>query len=612
MDAQTLQYSKITKTDGKYPLMTAAIILLLIILVIALVLFSFEWVPADVTALGVLLALVIFNLVPVDQAFAGFGSDTVMLLLGLLIMTAALMRTGVVEVVGRRLLQFTDQHPGSLLVVTMVAVAVLSTFINNTAAAAFFLPVLLGLSQRAKYSASRLLMPMAFAAILASSITLVATSTNVVVSGLIVQFGLQPIGMFELTPVGLPVLIVGILYMVFIGQRLIPDRPAADNLTDIFNLRPYLAELRILAGSDLAGKTLAQSGLGRLLDLTVLAILREGQRQLSPGADTILESGDALLVEGAYESILKVKDIPGIDIQADAKFSDSDLQNDDLRLAEAVILPGSVFINRTIRSLQLREKYHIQVLAINRHTGMVHSKIADTRLSMGDMLLVQGTQEQIAALQAENGFNVLGLVEAQRFNAKSALIVVAIFSGAMLAGATKLLPLPVAMLLGALLCFLTHSITPEEAYRKVEWRVLILIGCMLSLGVAMQYTGTAQFLAERLAILVGDANPLWLLTGFFILTVLLTQPMSNQAAAAVVIPLALQTATQLGLNPRTFAMMIAVAASTSYLTPLEPACLMVYGPGRYRFMDFFKVGGLLTLIIYLLAAFLVPLIWPLR
>ncbi len=591
--------------------MTLPILLLLIILAVALLLFTFEWVPPDVTALGVLLALVVLGLVPPEQAFAGFGSDTVLLLLGLLIMTAALMRTGVVEVVSRRLLQFTSQHPGRLLPATMLAVGLLSAVINNTAAAAFFLPVILGLSQRAKLSASRLLMPMAFAAILASSMTLVSTSTNVVVSGFMTQAGLAPIEMFELTPVGAPVLAAGLLYMLFIGQRLIPDRPAPSNLTETFDLRPYLAELRIAPGSALAGRTLAQADLGRRLDLTVLAIIRDGHRQLAPPADAVLQAGDALLVEGSSEAILKIKDIAGIDIQADAKFSDVDLQDEGLRLAEVVLLPRSPFIGRTPRGLQMRERYQIQVLAINRRTGAIRSKIADTRLQMGDVLLVQGHHKQIAALQAENAFDVLGVVEAQRFNRRQAGLVAGIFAGALLLGALKLVPLPAAVLLGALLMFLTRCITPDEAYRQVEWKVLILIGCMLALGAAMQSTGAAQFLAERLAALVGTWHPLWLLTGFFALTVLLTQPMSNQAAAAVVIPVALQTATQLGLNPRTFAMMIAIAASTSYLTPLEPACLMVYGPGRYRFVDFLKVGGLLTVVVYLLAIILTPLLWPL-
>lgn len=591
--------------------MTLPILLLLVILAIALVLFSFEWISPDVTALGVLLALILFGLVPLDQAFAGFGSDTVMVILGLLIMTAALMRTGVVELVGRKLLQFTSTRPASFLPLMMITVSVSGAFVSNTASAAFFLPVILGLNRSSRVSASRLLMPMAFASILSSSVTLISTSTNVVISGLIRQAGLPPMGIFELAPVGIPVMVAGLLYMQTIGQRLLPDRPAPETLTDSFNLRPYLAELRIAPDSALAGNTLGQSGLGQNYDLTVMAILREGKHLLDLSGKTVLQAEDKLLTQGSSDAILKVKDLPGIDIQADAKFSDADLQNGGLGLAEVVLLPGSPFIGRTPKGLQMRERYQIQVLAINRRTGTIRSKIAEARLELGDVLLVQGEQKQIAALSADNAFDVLGVREAQPFNRRQALLVMGIFGGTLLLGSLKLVPLPAAMLLGALLVFVTGCITPDDAYRQVDWKILILIGCMLGLGVAMQATGAADFLAKGLIDLVGTWNPLWLLTGFFALTILLTQPMSNQAAAAVVIPVALQTATQLGLNPRTFAMMIAVAASTSYLTPLEPACLMVYGPGRYRFMDFLKVGGLLTLVIYVLAIVITPLVWPL-
>jgi di/tricarboxylate transporter len=312
--------------------MTLPILLLLVILVVALLFFWFEWISPDVTALGVLLALIVFGLVPLDQAFAGFGSDTVMVILGLLIITAALMRTGVVEVVSRKFLQFTIKRPATLLPATMWAVTLLGAFISNTASAAFFLPVILGLSQQSKLSASRLLMPMAFASILSSSVTLISTSTNVVISGLITQAGQPPIGMFELAPVGIPVMVVGLLYMQFIGQRLIPERPAPETLTDTFGLRAYLAELRIAPGSPLAGNTLEHSGLGQNFDLIVLAIIREEQRQLDPSADIILQVGDKLLAEGSSEAILKIKDIPGIDIQADAKFSD--VTSRRVRLAE--------------------------------------------------------------------------------------------------------------------------------------------------------------------------------------------------------------------------------------------------------------------------------------
>ena len=591
--------------------MTISIILLLIIIVIALVLFSVEWVPLDVTALGILVVLIVFGLLPIERAFEGFGSDTFILLLGLLIMTAALLRTGMVELVGRSLLDITSKYPGSLLLVTMIAVAIMSAFINNTAAAAFFLPVILGLSQRAKMSSSRLLMPMAFAAILSSSVTLVSTSTNVIVSGLITQFGLEPISMFELTPVGIPILVTGILYMLFIGKRLIPERETPQDMAETFNLRPYLAELRILPDSSLEGKTLAESNLGRNFDLTVLSIIREGNRKVHPPADTVLQVGDALLVEGASESILKIKDVTGIDIQADVKFSDEDLLGEGFHLAEVVLLPRSPFIGHTVKRLKMRERFGLQVVAINRRTGIIHSKISNTRLQMGDVLLVQGNKNQISALQADNAFDILGILNVQRINKKHAVTVMSIFIGAFLLGALNILPLPAAMLLGALMVFLTRIITPEEAYRQVDWKILILIGCMLGLGIAMQTTGTAQFLADQITGLIGNWHPLWLLTGFFILTVILTQPMSNQAAAAVVIPIAIQTALQLGLNPRTFAMMIAIAASTSYLTPLEPACLMIYGPGRYRFLDFVKVGGILTVIIFIIAIIMTPILWPL-
>ncbi len=591
--------------------MTLPIILLLCILAIALVLFWTDWISPDVTALGVLLALIVLGLVPLDEAFSGFGSDTVMVILGLLIMTVAFMHTGVVRVVSNRFLQFTSKRPATLLPATMIVVTLLGAFISNTASAAFFLPVILGLSQQMKISASRLLMPMAFASILSSSVALISTSTNVVISGLITQSGLAPIGMFELAPVGIPVMVIGVLYMQFIGQHLIPDRPAKPTLTETFGLRPYLAEMRIAPDSPLAGNTLAQSGFGQKFDLMVLAMIRDGKRKFDPYSNTKIQEGDTLIVKGPSEAILKIKDMAGIDLQADAKFSDDDLEGDGQGLAEVVLLPRSPFLGRTPKNLRMRERYHIQVLAINRRTGFIRSKIADTRLQLGDVLLVQGTPEQIAALQTESAFDVLGVMDAQRFNRQRALTVMVIFAGALLLGTFQIVALPAAMLLGALLVFVTRTISPDDAYRQVDWKILILIGSMLGLGVAMQSTGTAQFLAERLTELVGSWNPLWLLTGFFALTVLLTQPMSNQAAAAVVIPVALQTAVQLGLNPRTFAVMIAVAASTSYLTPLEPACLMVYGPGRYRFMDFLKVGGLLTVIIYVLAIILTPMFWPL-
>lgn len=591
--------------------MTFEILLLLIIIAVALVLFSFERIPADVIALGVLLALTVTGLVPAQEAFAGFGSDTVLMILGLLILTAALVRTGVVELVGRALIRRTGDNPNRLLAMVMIAPAFLSTLMSNTAATAFFLPMIIGLGRRSKVGISRLLMPLAFATILASSVTLVSTSTNIVVSGLMTGAGMEPLGMFELTPVGLPILVVGIAYMFLIGRRLIPDRSEQTEPLDGFSRQTYLTEALVLPGSPLTGKTLAESGLGRDLDLTVLRVVRDKHRYLAPQADLILNEGDVLLVEGGRDEVLKIQNQVGINIKANVKLSDPDLQSEDLRLIEAIVLPRSPLIGRTLKGARFRERYGLQVLAINRRGETIQRKISQTQLRVGDFLLIQGHHSNVAALEADNTFHIISAVDDYKPNLRRAPLAIAAFAGALALATFNLAPFPVAVLLGVLMVFITRCITPEEAYREVEWRVLILIGSMLAVGAALESTGAAQFLATQIVNAVGQANPLWLLSGFFMLTMLLTQPMSNQAAAVVVVPIALQTAVQLGLNPRTFAAMIAVAASCSYLTPLEPACLMVYGPGRYRFMDFLKVGSILTVLVFLIALLLVPLLWPL-
>jgi di/tricarboxylate transporter len=589
--------------------MTPDIAILLTILFAALVLFSFEWVSVDIVALGVLLALILTGLLPPDQAFAGFGSDTVILILGLLILTAALVRTGVVEMTGRWIMQYSGDSPTRALNVVTVAAATMSAFMSNTASTAFFLPIVIGLARRAKVSASKLLMPLAFAAILASSVTLIATSTNIVVSGLMTQSGMEPLGMFELAPAGLPIAVVGIFYMLFIGRRLIPDRSDPEELTEEFDLSPYLSEVVILHDSPLVGKSLAESGLGRDLDLTVLRMERGRSATMAPKADQQLMADDELLVQGGRENILKIMNTAGLKLKAEVKLSEADLLTQDTGLFEVILLPRSPLIGRNLKRLQFREKYGLQVLAINRLGETIHSKISQLILKMGDVLLIQGSPRQIAAMEGRL-FRVLGAVETNSTNTRMAPVAIAIFLGALAAATFNLMSLPVAMLLGALLVFLTRCITPEEAYREVEWKILILIGSMLALGVAMENSGTAQYLANLIVTNLGTADPIWMLSAFFALTVLLTQPMSNQAAAVVVVPVAIQTALLLGLNPRTFAIMIAVAASTSFITPLEPSCLMVYGPGRYKFMDFIKVGSLLTVIIYGIAIVLVPRIWP--
>ncbi|NLF74573.1 MAG: SLC13 family permease [Chloroflexi bacterium] len=601
--------------------MDGQVALLLAILVVIIVLFAFEWIAADVVAIGLLVTLVLTGMLTMDEAFAGFGSSTFILLLGLFILTAALTRTGVVDMAGRRILRYTGSNPNQLLLIVMGAASGLSTVLSNTAATAFFLPVVLGLVRRTKVSASRLLLPLAFATILASSTTLISTSTNVVISGLMSQYGMGRMGLFELTPVGVPILIVGLIYMYFIGQRLLPKRESGLIDLDEFSNTSYITEVVVMPESPLAGRTLEESGLGRDLDLRVIRLVRNESRYIEPRASTRLEKEDVLLIEGTRDELLKVKDVVGLELKADAKFAipeteaaaenGTDSSDRRLDMVELLILPGSSLIGRTLRGTRFRERFGVQVLAINRHGETLRRKISQIKLKFGDVLLVEGRAEALASLDLERTFRMIGTVKTERPNWRRAPIAIAIFVGVLLVSSVGLVELPVGVLIGTVLVFLTRCLTPEEAYNEVRWNALILIGSMLALGVAMEKTGTAAYLANQIVARVGESDPFWLLSGFFALTVLLTQPMSNQAAAVVVLPIAIQTAGQLGLNPRTFAMTIALAASCSYLTPLEPACLIVYGPGEYRFSDFLKVGSLLTLVIYGLTMFLAPMVWPL-
>jgi di/tricarboxylate transporter len=588
--------------------MTLHMILLIIIILAAMVLFSIETLPADVIAVGVMLVLILTGILPAEVAFEGFGSDTAIMILGLLILTAALVRTGVVQIFSRSILHSVGDSQTRLYWIMMGTAGILSAFMSNTATAAFFVPMTISLSRRLKVHPSKLLMPLAFAAILSSSITLISTSTNVVVSGLMSEYGMKPLGMFELTPVGIPILIVGLAYMFFIGRHLIPVRdPDHPGLQS--EILSYCSEFEVTKASPWLGKTLDQIGLGKTFDLTVLRILKEPGYPIEPRANTVLNVGDRLLVEGSRNDLLTLQEQKLVEFTGD--FDEDTAITKDLHMAEVILLPGSTLIGRTLWGLNFRQRYDLQVLGINRNGKTIRRRISRARLQVGDQLLLQGDPETIRGLSKNNSFRIVTTQLDPMPKTDRAPIAIGLFAIILILVSLNILSLPVGVMVGALFAFITRCITPTEAYNRINWNAWLLIASMLALGRAMELTGLASLLADQIIGLIGASNPLWLLSAFFTLSLLLTQPMSNQAAAVVIIPIALQTATQLGLNPRTFAVMIAVGASCSFITPLEPACLMVYGPGNYRFFDFFKVGSILTLLIFVIAILMVPWLWPL-
>lgn len=577
--------------------------IVLILFILALVLFATEWLPVDVTALGLLSALLVTGLLKPASAFAGFGSDTVLTLAGLFILTRVLLRAGVIEWIGAALARRAGNATG-LLRAMLGTVAGVSAFTSNTATTAVFLPVVAGVSRRAGLPVSRALMPLAFASILGGTVTLIGTSTNLVVSGALPATGLKPLGFFELAWVGLPTALVGLLYLFFVAPRLLPAREA--QLED--SLRAYLADLTVSELSPLAGQTLRETGLGRDHGLTVVAVRRGAETVYAPGPDFRVQAGDTLAVEGPTERILTGKNTLGVVSKNEQRLQDERaVAAGAVRLVEAVVMPGSPLLGRTLKEARFRERYGVSVLALHRRQKTVQ-RMAEMRVRVGDVLLVQGDAGRIESLG--DHLVVMGDLTERQSDLRRAPAALLLFVGAVVLGGLGVLPLAVAVVIAVALSLALRLISPEEAYGAVEWPVIVLVACMLAFGTAFESTGAARVLTGQLSGLLEPLGPVGLLAALFAVTVALTQPMSNQAAALVMLPLAIGTAKTLGYDPRPFVIGITLAASNSFITPLEPSCMLVYGPGRYTFMDFVKVGSGLTLVTFLVSMLIIPRVWP--
>ena len=593
--------------------MTPQIAIVLAFLVIAVILFATERIPIEIIALLLVIGLVLTNTLTAAEAFSGFGNDIVVTISGLFVLTGGLAKTGVIDIVGRRLHRTAGDSEFRITALIMFAAALCAAVMKNTTTTAMFLPVVLGMASRTGISPSRLLMPLAFGAILGGTCTLIGTSTNLAVSGALPRYGIEPFTMFELTRVGVAIVGVGMLYMLLLGIRLLPRGKPAESLTEQYHVRQYMTEVIVLDKSPLIGKTLADARISHDLDLTVLGILR-GQQQyrIAPHPHELIKADDLLLVQGRVEDILRVKGEAGIEIKSEFTLSDAHLEGKDVELFEAMVPRGSDFIGRTLKRLEFRERYQLVVLAINRHGVNLLSKLSRVRLRFGDVLLVQGNREHVEALAADDQVLLLEEISHRQVRPAKRPWALLAFGVFLFFSLTHLVPLPIAVLLGVMILLASQSLRMSEVYELIDWRLIVLIACMMSFGVAMEKTRADQYVADLIVRGTSGYGPTAVLAGFFLVTVALTQPMSNQAAALVMLPIAVKTALALGLNPRSFAVTVTYAASCSFLTPLEPACVLVYTPGRYRFLDFLKVGSILTIAVFAIVIWLVPLFWPLR
>lgn len=587
----------------------------LVLLFVAIALFASEKVPVDIVGVLLVMALVLTRVLAIDEAVAGFGNDIIVTIGGLFILVGGLIKTGIVDLIGRRLYAMAGDSVFVLTALIMIAAGLSAAVLKNTTTTAMFLPVVIGLAAKSKIAPSKLLMPLAFGAILGGSCTLIGTSTNLAVSGVIVRYGQPPFSMFELTSVGVITFGAGLLYMLFFGRRMLPARGGEESLTDQYHIRDYISELFVLPNSPLVGKTLDEAGINTELELNVLGIVRGDERINAPSPYERLQRRDSLIVEGKITDILRVKEEVGLEIKPDFMLNDGTLESDKIQLFEVLVMRDSRLVGQTLKSIRFRQTYDLTVLAINRHGETIVNKLSSVLLRFGDVLLVQGSREEVEPLVAEGQMLLLEDVSASTTRLEKRRWAIAAFLLFLTLSLSKMvtgfdIPLAICVLSGVLLLLATRTIRHGEMYSLIDFRLLVMIACMMSFGVAMEKTGADKYLAGLIQIYFGSYGPTAVLAGFFLLTVLLTQPMSNQAAALVVLPVAVKTAVALGLNPRTFIVAVTYAASFSFITPLEPACVLVYTPGRYRFMDFVKVGTMLTIIVFAVAVFLVPIFWP--
>ena len=583
------------------------IVIVLGLLLIAVILFATEKISVDVVTLIMLIILCATRIITPEEAFEGFSSDFIVIIASVFVLSAALEETGILDFVIVKLVKVAGKKANLLLFLVMVIAGIISAFMNNTTVTAMFVTPLVSLSRQIKTSSSKLLMPLAYASIIGGTCTLIGTSTNVAVSGYIAKAGLDPVGLFEISPIGLVIFGVGIVYMMTIGKKMLPNYQE-HGLAEEYKIQKYISEIVVMEDSPLVGQIVYASDLSKL-KFKILNIIRNKEKFL-PDFRTRIRANDILLVEGEIDDLITIKETKGVEIMADV-IIEEELQSEDIRLAEVLITAHSDMIRQTIKEIDFQRRYGLVVLAISRQGESIRTKIGAVRLKLGDLLLVQGSAQRLSYLSSNQHLAVLDAFTPVLFKKQKGLITISCFLLAILVGSIGLLPLSISFLTAAVISILLRCISTDKAYAAIDWRLLILIGGMTAFGTAMEQSGAAEFLANNIVSLLEPFGKMGILAGFVFLTVFLTQPMSNAAAALVIVPVALQTATALGANPRSFAIAIMLAASVSLVTPFEPSCILVYGPGKYKFSDFMKVGSGLTFLLVVIILTMVPMFWPL-
>ena len=595
--------------------MSFAAIATIVIICLALILFITEVLSIDIVALLVLTSFVLLGVITPEQGVAGFSNKATVTVMFLFILSSALLKTGALQYLANSLSKVFIKNYNQGMLLMMFLIAFISAFINNTPVVAVFIPVILQIAHSSGQSPTKMLIPLSFASIFGGMITLIGTSTNILVSGIVSSEGLPELEMFQLAPIGVILFFIGAIYIIFFGKKLLPDSRNNDELKAI-SLRNYISEIQILSGSEAVGQSIMNADIVKELNMDVIEVRRDNSIFSLPQGDFIIEENDILKVKCSVDKMIALKDKAKLLFRDPIKIGDQNLRGKETSIIELIITSDSELEGKTLKKVDFRRRYRATPLAIQHREQIQNENLYDVKLRAGDVILAEMKNHFIKEIQKQeiennSPFVILSENKIMNFDKRKFIKVLSVLAAVIISASIGVLDIMIAAILGTILLVLTRVIQMKEAYEAINWKVIFLLAGSLSFGVAMKNSGLDVLIGEGITQTLGKYGPYIVLSSLYIVTSLLTEVMSNNASAAIMAPIAITTAGALGLQPLPFIIIVTIAASASFITPIGyQTNTMVFSAGGYKFRDFARIGVLLNIIFWITASIMVPILYP--
>lgn len=592
--------------------MTFEICLVFSIIGLAIILFFTEKFTIDTVSIGVMVAFLLTGILDVEEGLSGFSNPATITVAAMFVVSAAIFNTGLLDSFTQRLSLQAGKGQTHLLFTLMLSAGFLSAFISDTAVVALLMPAVMRLNQTNNIPPSKLLMPLSFGALMGGICTLLGTSTNILVSGIAEKAGLPSFGVFEMSLMGLVFFATGLIYMLTIGRWLTPNRKAKSGLGESIQLGNYLSELIILKEYDQINSPLFKQRLFEKLSIKPLQIIRSDGRKIRVYPNTSIQEGDIIRINCDKETLEKIKSTRGIELKADLKWNEENITDEDERLYEALVTPNSFLVNKSIKELNFKKLYNqVLVIGIRHRSDMLDSLLAKTNLRAGDILLLRATEESIQSVETSDDLLLLSETKSHPINKTKSILTLVVLALVIGLASFEVFPIVVTAVAGAIALIMLGSLSTELAYKSIDWKVILMLAGVLSMGMALEKTGGAELIGTAIVQNIGQFGPRTVMSALFALTFLMTNVMSNNATAALLAPIAISIATALGVDSRPMLMAVTFAASLSFMTPMGyQTNTMIYTPGNYKFSDYIKIGTPLNLLLWIVATIGIPYFFP--